>query len=90
MIRRKQKESDDQAGECDGPHNLEKALLCIAIRRNHFVVEEPLQEVPHQKTKLGLFLRYCHRHLRLHFERENRKFRRAEDAQGAGAVSQLV
>ena len=67
-----------------------KTLLRVTIRRNHFIVEEPLQEVPHQKAELSLFLRLCHRHLCLHFKRQNRKFGRVEDTQGAGAVSQLV
>ncbi len=70
----------NQSWQSDRAHDLKKTCLRVTIRRNHFVVEESFQEVSDQKLKFTSFRRLRNRHLGVHSEGENGKFRRLEDA----------
>jgi hypothetical protein len=76
-------QGQNHSWESDRAHYLKKTCLRVAIRRNHFVVEESLQEVPNQKLKFTSFRRLRNWQPGLHFEGENRMFRRREDAEAA-------
>ena len=68
MVDRPQIQRDHERRQARGKRDLHQSRLGVAVRRGGFVVEEALQEMPHQQRKLAA-LRLAHRpHRRLHVQ----------------------
>ena len=79
MVKGEQKERNDHSWKSDRVYSLEKLRLRLTFRRHHIVIGKSFQKEANKKIELASFPRLHRGHVRLHFERQNGKFRRGKD-----------